>query len=53
MPYAQVNGQNLYFEDSGGAGPALIFSHGLLMDSSMFAPQGGRAQVPLPLHRVG
>jgi len=39
MPYAQVNGQNLYFEDSGGAGPAVIFSHGLLMDSSMFAPQ--------------
>lgn len=39
MPYAQVNGQNIYFEDSGGAGPAIIFSHGLLMDSSMFAPQ--------------
>ena len=39
MPFAQVNGQSIYFEDSGGAGPALIFSHGLLMDSSMFAPQ--------------
>lgn len=39
MPFAQVNGQNIYFEDSGGAGPALVFSHGLLMDSSMFAPQ--------------
>ena len=39
MPYAQVNGQKLYFEDTGGPGPALIFSHGLLMDSSMFAPQ--------------
>lgn len=39
MPFAQVNGQKLYFEDSGGAGPAIIFSHGLLMDSSMFAPQ--------------
>ena len=39
MPFAQVNGQNIYFEDSGGAGPALVFSHGLLMDSSMFAQQ--------------
>lgn len=39
MSFAQVNGQNLYFEDSGGAGHAIIFSHGLLMDSSMFAPQ--------------
>ena len=39
MPFAQVNGQNLYFEDSGGSGPAIVFSHGLLMDSSMFAPQ--------------
>ncbi len=39
MPYAQVNGQNIYFEDSGGSGPAVIFSHGLLMDGSMFAPQ--------------
>jgi pimeloyl-ACP methyl ester carboxylesterase len=39
MPHAQINGQNLYFEDSGGAGPAVIFSHGLLMDGSMFAPQ--------------
>ena len=39
MPHAQVNGQNLYFEDTGGDGPVLVFSHGLLMDASMFAPQ--------------
>ena len=39
MPYAQVNGQNLYYEDSGGDGPAIVFSHGLLMDNEMFAPQ--------------
>lgn len=39
MPYAQVNGQRLYFEDTGGSGPAIIFSHGLLMDLTMFAPQ--------------
>ncbi len=39
MAYAEVNGQRLYFDDSGGAGPALIFSHGLLMDRTMFSPQ--------------
>jgi 3-oxoadipate enol-lactonase len=39
MPYAQVNGQKLYYEDTGGSGPAVVFSHGLLMDQSMFAPQ--------------
>lgn len=39
MPFAHVNGQKLYYEDTGGDGPAIIFSHGLLMDSSMFAPQ--------------
>lgn len=39
MPYAPVNGLNLYYEDSGGDKPVLVFSHGLLMDHEMFAPQ--------------
>ena len=39
MPFAPVNGQNLYYEDTGGTGPAIIFSHGLMMDHEMFAPQ--------------
>ena len=39
MPFADVNGQHLYFEDSGGDGPAVLFSHGFLMDHSMFEPQ--------------
>ncbi len=39
MPIAAVNGQKLYYEDTGGAGPAVIFSHGLFMDHEMFAPQ--------------
>jgi len=34
-----VNGENLYYEDTGGPGPAVIFSHGLLMDGTMFAAQ--------------
>jgi len=39
MPHADVNGQRIYFEDSGGAGLPLILAHGLLMDHEMFAPQ--------------
>lgn len=39
MPYAHVNNQRLYYEDTGGRGPALVFSHGLLMDQRMFTPQ--------------
>jgi pimeloyl-ACP methyl ester carboxylesterase len=39
MPFANVNGQKLYYEDTGGDGPVIVFSHGLLMDGSMFAPQ--------------
>jgi 3-oxoadipate enol-lactonase len=39
MPHAEINGQNIYFEDTGGEGPAVILSHGFLMDHEMFAPQ--------------
>ena len=39
MPFAHVNQQKLYYEDTGGDGPVIVFSHGLLMDGSMFAPQ--------------
>lgn len=39
MPYADVNGQRLYFEDTGGEDDVIVFSHGLLMDHEMFAPQ--------------
>jgi 3-oxoadipate enol-lactonase len=39
VPYAEVNGQKLYFEDTGGDGPPIVLSHGLLMDHEMFAPQ--------------
>jgi pimeloyl-ACP methyl ester carboxylesterase len=39
MSCADVNGQRLYYEDSGGDGPVVIFSHGFLMDHEMFAPQ--------------
>lgn len=39
MPVADVNGQRLHYEDSGGAGTPLVLSHGFLMDADMFEPQ--------------
>jgi pimeloyl-ACP methyl ester carboxylesterase len=39
MPIAELNGQGIYFEDSGGSGRPIIFAHGFLMDSRMFDPQ--------------
>jgi 3-oxoadipate enol-lactonase len=39
MPFADVNGQRIRYEDSGGDGPPVILSHGFLMDREMFALQ--------------
>ena len=39
MAVAEIHGQRLTYEDTGGDGPAVVFSHGLLMDRTMFAPQ--------------
>ncbi|MEC7915128.1 MAG: alpha/beta hydrolase [Actinomycetota bacterium] len=39
MPIANVNGQSINYSDSGGEGDAVIFSHGFLMDLSMFDSQ--------------
>jgi pimeloyl-ACP methyl ester carboxylesterase len=39
MPYAEVNGQRIYFQDTGGDGHVIVLAHGFLMDRSMFAPQ--------------
>src|SRR5690348_1803715 len=39
MPMLRVNGTELYYGDTGGRGPAILFGHGLFWDSSMFAPQ--------------
>src|SRR3954447_11293554 len=39
MPHADVNGQRLYYEDSGEGDTAVVFSHGYLMDHSMFDAQ--------------
>jgi len=39
MTLANINGQQIAFSDSGGSGPAVIFSHGFLMDRTMFDQQ--------------
>lgn len=39
MPSAVVNGQTLHYDDTGGDGPPVVFSHGFAMDRGMFDPQ--------------
>jgi pimeloyl-ACP methyl ester carboxylesterase len=38
MPSVTLDGQAFWYEDSGGRGPAVVWSHGFLMDREMFAP---------------
>jgi 3-oxoadipate enol-lactonase len=35
----RANGTALYYEDTGGAGAPIVFSHGLLWNTTLFAPQ--------------
>lgn len=39
MPYADANGQRLWYQEYGGQGLPLVLTHGFLMDADMFAPQ--------------
>lgn len=42
MPYADIpdrTTRRFYYEDTGGDGPVIVFSHGFMMDHEMFAPQ--------------
>jgi 3-oxoadipate enol-lactonase len=39
MPTAAVNGIEITCADTGGGGPAVLLSHGFLMDHTMFGPQ--------------
>lgn len=39
MPYLEREGARIFYEDTGGDGPAVLFSHGILMDHTMFDPQ--------------
>lgn len=51
MPYITIESQtrrNIWYDDTGGSGPVIVFSHGFLMDRTMFAPQ---IQVLAPKYR--
>lgn len=50
---AEINGQSIWFEDSGGDGPAVILSHGFLMDHEMFEHQVAALFTGVPCHHVG
>lgn len=39
MTFAKINGQEIFYQDSGGRGPAVILAHGFLMDQTMFDAQ--------------
>ncbi|RJS14742.1 alpha/beta hydrolase [Corallococcus sp. H22C18031201] len=39
MPRLSVNGTTLYYEDTGGRGEPVVFSHGLLWSTRLFDPQ--------------
>lgn len=39
MPFADINGQRIRFDDTPGDGPPVILSHGFLMDRGMFTAQ--------------
>lgn len=39
MPTIHANGVDLYYKESGSGPETIVFSHGLLMDHAMFAPQ--------------
>lgn len=39
MTTAEINGTTIRYEDSGGDGPAILFSHGFLMNHTMFDEQ--------------
>ena len=39
MPTAPVNGTEINYYDTGGDGPVVVFSHGFMMDHSMFDAQ--------------
>ena len=39
MPTIKVNGVKLFYKESGSGPETIVFSHGLLMDHSMFEPQ--------------
>lgn len=42
MPTRKVHDATIYYEDSGGDGAPVLFSHGLLWSTRLFDPQVAR-----------
>jgi len=38
MPFIDRDGNRIYYEDSGGDGPAILFSHGAFLDHTIWEP---------------
>ena len=49
MPHVELQGQKIFYEDSGGDGPAIVLGHGFLMNHTMFNEQ---RQLLVPQYRV-
>jgi 3-oxoadipate enol-lactonase len=41
MPHLSINGSEIYYEDTGGSGEPIVFSHGLLWSCRMYDAQVG------------
>jgi pimeloyl-ACP methyl ester carboxylesterase len=39
VPFAIINDHRIFYDDSGGTGPAVVFSHGFVLDRTMWAAQ--------------
>ncbi len=39
MPFCKIGHNRIYYEESKPTGPAVIFSHGFVLDHTLFAPQ--------------
>jgi len=39
MPFFDTSSTRIYYEDSGASAPAVIFSHGFVLDRTLFTPQ--------------
>lgn len=39
MPYLNINGADIYYEEAGSGEETIVFSHGLLMSGAMFSEQ--------------
>jgi len=51
VPHLELSAGRIQYEDTGGSGPVLVFSHGLIMDGTLF-PAAGCAATSAATHAV-